>query len=468
MTGTWNTALKDIIPALTGCRACPDAKRVAYGANAYCVRSHSREELRFCLPLLITDTASGTACPDTRGQDGAVWAALEHIKAQVPRIAALGAIGGRGTRHPRHCIAHTEPSTLICTPDGMGEALWKPDRNNYLDKIGLHILVRGALPYPGPPTIPAQHEVREKFRALCDAIGDAEASVSPRQVETAVLTAIDQRFLRQRLPGEGVITFIADGSLMARKETEVRNHYRIAGPKEGVHIPFVCPESLTPAEFDCEGSGGSITGFAIRRREAVAIIGSNAEGKTTIIHAILAGVDDHAPGDGREGIVTRRGIERIAAGAYQLKGADVSLFFRSLPPGVNGTPKMAYGAGSGSLVMAYECVRACARGAPAILFDEDTAANNLLIPSSFQTEDVTPLSEVLRTNREALGDTALIFAAGSSDMLVARADAIIRLKDHAADAMPPEEFRAHLQDHLRQMLASLHEEKERNSGPNPP
>lgn len=457
MTETWNAALKDMLPALTECRACPDTAHISYGANAYCVRSHSREELRFCLPLLIRDTAAGNACPDSTVQDGAVWAALEHIKAQVPRIPALGPIGGRGTRHPRHCITHTEPCTLICTPDGMGEALWKPDRNNYLDENGLHILVKGALPYPGPPTVPAQHEVRENLRALCDATGDAEASVPPRQVETAVLTSVDQKSLRRRLPEVGVITFIADGSLMARKETEVRNHYRIAGPKEGVHIPFVCPETLTPTEFDCEGSGGSVTGFAIHRREAVAIIGSNAEGKTTIIHGILAGVDDHAPGDGREGIVTRRGIERIAAGSYGLKGADVSLFFKSLPPGVNGTPQRASGAGSGSLVMAYECIRACSRGAPAILFDEDTAANNLLIPSSFQTEDVTPLSEVLHTNREALGDTALIFAAGSSDMLVARADAIIRLKDHVADAIPPKEFRAHLQDHLREMLLSLRE-----------
>ena len=457
MTETWNAALKEILPALKECRAAPDMLRITYGANAYCIRSHSREELRFCFPLLIPDTAVGNACPDSRGQDGAVWAALEHIKSQVPRIPALAPVGGRGTRHPRHCIAHTEPNTLICTPDGMGEALWKPNMHNLLDKIGLHIQVRGALPYPGPPSGPAQHEVQEALRILCDAIGDAEASVPPRDVETAVFTSIDQKSLRRRLPEEGVITFIADGSLMARKETEVRNHYRIAGPKEGIHIPFVCPENLTPTEFDCEGSGGSITGFAIRRREAVAIIGSNAEGKTTIIHGILSGVDDHAPGDGREGIVTRRGIERIAAGAYGLKGADVSLFFKSLPPGVNGTPKSAHGAGSGSLVMAYECIRACTRKAPAILFDEDTAANNLLIPSSFQTEDVTPLSEVLHHNREALGDTALIFAAGSSDMLVARADAIIRLKNHTVDAIPPGEFRSNLQNHLRDMLASLNE-----------
>ncbi len=457
MTETWNAALKNIVPTLIGCRAGPDTKHITYSANTYCVRSHSRDELRFCLPLLIRDNGAGAACPDDRGRDGAVWAALEHIKRQVPQVPALAPVGGRGTRHPRHCVAHTEPCTLICTPDGMGEALWKPDSNNILDETGLHITVRGALPYPGAPTDPAQHEVHEALRELCDAIGDAEAAVPPQQVETAVLTSIDQKFLRRRLPEEGVISFIADGSLMARKETDVRNHYRIEGPKEGIHIPFFCPEKLTPAEFDCEGSGGSITGFAIRHREAVAIIGSNAEGKTTIIHGILSGVDDHAPGDGREGIVTRHGIERIAAGEYGLKGADVSLFFKSLPPGVNGTPKSAHGTGSGSLVMAHEFTRACAHRAPAILFDEDTAANNLLIPSSFQTEDVTPLSEVLHHNREALGDTALIFAAGSSDMLVARADTIIRLKDHATDAILPEEFRAHLQDHLRQALLSLNE-----------
>lgn len=457
MTETWNAALKNIVPTLTGCRAAPDTKHIVYSANTYCVRSHSREELRFCLPLVITDTTAGDACPDERGRDGAVWAALEHIKKRVPHVPALAPVGGRGTRHPRHCAAHTEPCTLICTPDAMGGALWKPDSNNILDEHGLHITVKGALPYPGAPTPSAQHGVGETLRELCDAIGDAEAGVPPQVVERAVLTSVDQKFLRQRLPEEGVISFIADGSRMARKETDVRNHYRIEGPKEGVHIPFVCPDTLTPTEFDCEGSGGSITGFAIRRRQAVAIIGSNAEGKTTIIHGILAGVDDHAPDDGREGIVTRRGIERVAAGAYGLRGADVSLFFRSLPPGVNGTPENAHGIGSGSLVMAYEFVRACTRKAPAILFDEDTAANNLLIPSSFQTEDVTPLSEVLHHNRDALGDTALIFAAGSSDMLVARADAIIRLKDHTADAILPEEFRANLQDHLRDALLSLSE-----------
>jgi len=198
-----------------------------------------------------------------------------------------------------------------------------------------------------------------------------------------------------------------------------------------------------------------MTGLGIKRREAFAVAGSNAQGKTTFLEGIVAGMDDHAVGDGREMVVTVHGICTAEAVNAMLAGADVSMFFSALPPGMSGTVHAASGMGSGSMNMAYQVQRAVKRGCPLLVIDEDRASPNLLVRSSLQNEEVTPLSEILSRDRGKMGETALVFAACALDTLVAQADRIMVLDRHVARAVDRDDFRMKVAAALERMAEDL-------------
>ena len=80
---------------------------------------------------------------------------------------------------------------------------------------------------------------------------------------------------------------------------------------------------------------------------------------------------------------------------------------------------------------------------------------NLLVPGCLQSGEVTPLSTLLATRREALGETAILFAASSLDILIAQADRILTLRGHEAQAIDPAEFRRRLDRHLVEVRKHL-------------
>jgi len=177
----------------------------------------------------------------------------------------------------------------------------------------------------------------------------------------------------------------------------------LPGPREDVNIPFTCPGELEPVEVELPASNRTVTGLGIRKSEVFAVAGSNAQGKTTFLDGILAGMDNHAAGDGREQVVTVHGLHTAEATTSLMTGADISMFFSALPPGINGTPRAASGMGSGSMNMASQVQRAIERGAPLLIIDEDRAAPNLLVRSCLQTGEITPLSEILARDRGKMG-----------------------------------------------------------------
>lgn len=452
--GSWQAEAGRIVAALDGGRARVDLERLRPPVNTYLVRSLDKTALRFSLPLLLTPPAGTVGHP---GADGAVGVVIEVVKSAVPLEPALGPIAGIGTEHPGHCLYNVEPVTLIASPSAIGTDLWRPDDGNRIDASGLHLVVRGALPYMGPPGPGTGREVTERLSALLEAVDRVASRVPAGEIAAACALSLDQKTLRRALPGMGLVTFIADGTRPARRFTRFRGHHRIAGPKEGVHIPFRCPQELDPIEVELEGSGRVVTGLGLRRREVFAVVGSNAEGKSTLLQAIVAGQDDHAAGDGRELLISVNGVVGAEANEQELVGADVSLFFRSLPPGLSGDPRAAYGRGSGSLVMAEKIQAALRAAAPLLIIDEDRAATNLLVPGCLQSGEVTPLSTLLATRRQAVGETTILFAASSLDILIAQADRILLLSGHEAQALDPLEFRRRLESHLdrvRELLAA--------------
>jgi predicted ABC-class ATPase len=253
----------------------------------------------------------------------------------------------------------------------------------------------------------------------------------------------------------GLVAFVADGSRLARTTTRHRPFYRVAGPKEGVSIPFACPKEIGAMEVELPASGRTVTGLGIRKREVLAVAGSNAQGKTTFLEGVLAGMDDHLPHDGRELVVTVRGACIAESTNIGLAGADISMFFHALPPGVSGTVRSVHGMGSGSMTMAHQVQSALSRRSPLLIIDEDRAAPNLLVKSCLQKEEITPLSEILAHEREKMGETALVFAACAMDTLIAQADRIMVLDRHVTAGIDPAAFRRTVADHLRKTADKL-------------
>ncbi|TAJ43552.1 P-loop domain-containing protein [Methanofollis fontis] len=427
-----------------------DRRRLRPGVNCYAVRSADGDALQFCFPLHLPFPLPEDI--DPRGADGAAWAVIEAVKRAAPGDPRLRPLGGLDTLHPGRYGAGIEPVTVMHLRSAAGADLWKADTDNYIGTDGLHCTVRGAVPWPGTPDNAAIRRLAEQVTDIAGGIADAGFRVPERRLRSAVTHLLDQTMLRERLHKLGLVAFIGDGTRPARAYTRFRQHSRIAGPKDGVHIPFTCPDALNPICLELPASGRMVSGLSIRRGEALAVAGSNAAGKTTLLQAILAGEDDHAPGDGRELLVTVPGARTAEAGGQHLHGADVSMFFSSLPPGMTGTPTSAFGQGSGSMTMAMQVGRAVREEAPLLLIDEDRAAANLLVHSTLQEEDVTPLSEILSGQRHILGNTTLVLAASSLDPLIAQSDRILVLRGHRADAISPALFRGMYRDHLNRCL----------------
>ncbi len=460
--------MADVGPAacLSGILALPDDDRWGIdtaqaipGVTAYAVRSFDGDALQFSLPVVVRRPVFSENARVKQGAEGTVALIIEYIKKRVESVPALGPLAGRKTRFPQHYASAIEPYTLVSSPAALAADLWHADNRNFADAAGIHLLLRGAVPCPQTFCADEISRVTETAARLCDAVAACVFSLPVRVLRAAWINALDQQQLREDLPGLGLVSFIGDGAKPARHCTQYRCFFRTAGPKTGVSVPFACPRELAPVELELKASNEIITGLGIRKREIFAVAGSNAQGKTTFLEGIISGMDDHAAGDGRERIVTVHGLRSAEAMNCDLAGVDVSMFFSSLPPGVDGTVKAAFGTGSGSMTMAHQIQKAIVQGAPLLVIDEDRAAPNLLVRSSLQAGEITPLSEILAYDRGKMGDTALVFAACAMDTLIAQADRILLLDQHVAYAINREEFRLRLADSLEKTAKEIREQE---------
>jgi uncharacterized protein len=453
--GGCDAVFRRFLASFEGYRCAVDTPHVLWGITAFLVRSFDACALQFSFPILVRRDLLSETGLDPAGSDGAVSALVERIKADAYNIPALGPLYGKGISGSLRYHDTVEPYTIVHSDDAIGSHLWKADGRNFCDRAGVHLIVHGALPCPSGPLEPDSHRIDLLISGLAEAIGALAEKTPLPPLRAAWLASLDQKLLRRELSERGLVAFVGDGSHLARRFTQHRPFFRVAGPKEGVSVPFCCPAGLEPVELELPASNRAVTGLGIRKREVFAVAGSNAQGKTTFLEGILAGMDDHAPHDGRELVVTVRGACSAGSTTMGLAGADISMFFSALPPGVSGTVKGAFGTGSGSMTMASQVQDAVTRRAPLLIIDEDRAAPNLLVKSCLQKEEVTPLSEILAHHRERMGGTALVFAACAMDTLIARADRIMVLDRHEASAIGPGEFRQRVAALLRKTAGEL-------------
>ncbi len=456
MTAQGPDACLDAILALNGGDWWDiDRVHAVRNVTAFVIRSFDGDALLFTIPLRIHRPILPDCSFSRQGAPGAVACIIEQIKQKAGFDLRLGPLVGKGTRFPHRFGSFTEPYTLVASPAALASDIWHAGDRNYADESGVHLLLNGAVPYPPDFSRQTMASFTETVAGLCDAITSIVSSIPVTELKVACIATLDQQLLRETLLPRGLVAFVGDGTRLARHYTRYRGFFRTAGPGKGVNIPFSCPRELEPCELELPASNRTVTGLGVRSREVFAVAGSNAQGKSTFLEGILAGVDDHARGDGRELVVTVPGPATAEAMNCLLTGADISMFFSTLPPGIGGTVHAASGMGSGSMNMAHQVQRAIERRAPLLIIDEDRAAPNLLVRSCLQTGGITPLSEILCHQRHKMGKTALIFAACAMDTLVAQADRIMVLDQHVAYAVNRDVFRAKVAESMEEGARDL-------------
>ncbi|MCE4614388.1 MAG: ABC-ATPase domain-containing protein [Desulfurococcales archaeon] len=199
-----------------------------------------------------------------------------------------------------------------------------------------------------------------------------------------------QTEVRRWLVENGYSFIIGNGSILPREAGFSQK------PLEDA-IPFQSPPEL---EREICVEHGCIRGMLVE--DGVTLLTGGAyHGKTTLLQAILEGIYNHIPGDGREHVISRPDTFLVQSEDGRIiTCTDISLFFNTLPDGRDTVCFNTIDA-SGSTSMAAAISESLELGVRHILFDEDTSATNLLykdnIMMKLMPEDpIKPLNLTVR------------------------------------------------------------------------
>ena len=247
--------------------------------------------------------------------------------------------------------------------------------------------------------------------------------VTKNKVESVIFLADDQRYIREQLSEKGLCAFVADGAILPR-ESGVSER-----PLKGA-VPFQSPtsQSVTLSLPHC----GTITGMGIKKGITV-IAGGGYHGKSTLLHALEAGVYNHIAGDGREYVITDESAMKIRSeDGRSIKSLDISLFMDNLP-GKTDTHRFTTENASGSTSQAANVMEAVEGDAKVLLIDEDTSATNFMIRDELMKQVISPDKEPITTFSERITwlveqyQLSIILVIGSSGVYFHTADTILQM-----------------------------------------
>ena len=252
------------------------------------------------------------------------------------------------------------------------------------------------------------------------------SSQDSQRLQQQVETVEDADWLREQLGKRGLISFVANGSLLPRR-SGIDFRPLIDG------VPFQSPVSLE-VEFDCPNCG-VIKGMGIPAGISL-IVGGGYHGKSTLLKAIELGIYNHVPGDGREYVVTNPLAMKIRAeDSRGITGVNISPFINHLPQG-RSTTKFDTTNASGSTSQAANIIEAIEAGTKLLLIDEDTSATNFTIRDrrmqaliAKDKEPITPFIDKVEQLYRDYGVSTILVMGGSGDYFEV-ADLIIAMEDY--------------------------------------
>lgn len=238
-------------------------------------------------------------------------------------------------------------------------------------------------------------------------------------------SAEDQHWLRGWLAREGLVAFIADGAMLARR-SGADDHSLLEGALGFRAPPGLAREPVLP-------HAGRVRGMGIPRGVTL-IVGGGFHGKSTLLRALERGIYDHIPGDGRERVVSDPTAVKIRAeDGRAVRAVDISPFIDNLPFATD-SRRFTTDNASGSTSQAANIMEALACGGRLLLIDEDTSATNFMIRDqrmqalvSKDKEPITPLVHRIRELYGTLGVSTVLVMGGSGDYF-SEADTVIMME----------------------------------------
>ena len=226
---------------------------------------------------------------------------------------------------------------------------------------------------------------------------------------------------RAQLNSQGLVAFIAEGSIIAeplQKRDGVTN--------KGIHVP---DEHAVTLELP---NRGEVRGIGIPQGITV-ITGGRREGKTACIRALELGIYNHAPGTGRELVVTSRDAVGIASQPGRaVTEVDV---MRILGESAGRRERLATLNAGGEASVAASIMETLEIGTSCMIFDEDRTPVTLLGRDA-RMQALVPdtdgrmmtLCDVLPVLRDELKVSSVIAVTGFGDYLDI-ADTVIVMND---------------------------------------
>ncbi|MDY6854626.1 MAG: ABC-ATPase domain-containing protein [Thermodesulfobacteriota bacterium] len=258
-------------------------------------------------------------------------------------------------------------------------------------------------------------------------------NLNASEVKEHIETIEDQEFIRERLGEYGLISFVANGSILPRASGVDDRPLSTTQQPCGPVIPFKSPSSLE-VEFAVPNKG-RIQGMGIRKGVTL-IVGGGFHGKSTLLNAVERAVYCHIPRDGREYVVTNPASVKIRAeDGRRIEKVDISPFIKNLPFGKE-TSTFSTDNASGSTSQAANIIEALEIGVQALLIDEDTSATNFMIRDlrmqklvSKDKEPITPFIDRVRQIYTEMGVSTILVMGGSGDYFDV-ADTVLMMNEY--------------------------------------
>ncbi|MDQ7031361.1 MAG: ABC-ATPase domain-containing protein [Desulfonauticus sp.] len=235
-------------------------------------------------------------------------------------------------------------------------------------------------------------------------------------LQTHIECIEDQDWLRQQLPSNNLVAFIANGSILPResgiseKPLEASKAIKFQSPPD-LEVEFILPNK------------GKIKGMGIKKGITL-IVGGGFHGKSTLLKALEKGIYNHIPGDGREFVVSLESAVKIRAeDGRSIVKTNISPFISNLPLGQN-THNFTTQNASGSTSQAANIIEALESGTKLLLLDEDTCATNFMLRDKRmqelvqkQNEPITPFLDRIEELYKNFNVSTILVLGGCGDYL---------------------------------------------------
>ncbi|KAI9708481.1 MAG: hypothetical protein M1820_003942 [Bogoriella megaspora] len=240
------------------------------------------------------------------------------------------------------------------------------------------------------------------------------SNLNLQDVEHHVQSVEDQDYMRSQLAENGLVAFVANGSILPRAGGP------FGRPMTGSKV---IPFQIDPANQMTlqRKHRGAVTGLGIPVGVTV-LTGGGFHGKSTLLEALELGIYNHIPGDGREAVVSDPTAVKIRAeDSRSITQTDISPFITNLP-GSQDTHRFTTADASGSTSMAANIQEALEVGCRTLLIDEDTSATNLLVRDErmqalIRNEPITPMVSKVEALKNEHGVSTIIVVGGLGDWL---------------------------------------------------